>query len=267
MKKRIMALSMILTLVFGLSTVAYADDTTPTAIFDGSEEIKYNYQDTNNFGNAFSDMLPGEERTQEIVLKNTSDKTVDFFMRTEVLKAFEDTEQRSNAAYQITLTVTKGSDTTTVYGGAEADGSVRVGGDEQGLKNMNGSLNGWLKIAALAKGENAVIRLQVYLDGESHSNDYQAADGTFQFEFRAGYEEPTVVRQQNPDKVVTKTVVTDGPVNRIVRLVQTGDNAPIFLFLILAAAAVIVLIVVVVKKKKKDGSDTGEAENEDKTES
>ena len=125
MKKRIMALSMILTLVFGLSTVAYADDTTPTAVFDGSEEIKYNYQDTNNFGNAFSDMLPGEDRAQEIVLKNTSDKTVDFFMRTEVLKAFEDTEQRSNAAYQITLTVTQGSETITIYGGAEADGSVR----------------------------------------------------------------------------------------------------------------------------------------------
>ena len=187
-------------------------------------------------------------------------------MRTEVLKAFEDTEQRSNAAYQITLTVTQGSETITIYGGAEADGSVRVGGDEQGLKNMNGSLNDWLKIAALTKGENAVIRLQVYLDGESHSNDYQAADGTFQFEFRAGYEEPTVIRQQNQDKVVTKTVITDGPVNRIVRLVQTGDNAPVFLFLLLAVAAVIVLIVVVVKKNKKEDSNTGNAAKEDKME-
>ena len=266
MKKRIMALSMILTLVFGLSTAAYADDTTPTAVFDGSDEIKYNYQDTNNFGNAFANMLPGEDRTQEIVLQNTSDQSVDFFMRTEVLKAFEDTEQRSNAAYQITLTVTKGADTTTIYGGAEADGSVRVGGDEQGLKNMNGSLNDWLKLATLTKGENAVIRLQVYLDGESHSNDYQAAEGTFQFEFRAGYEEPTVIKQQNQDKVVTKTVVTDGPVNRIVRLVQTGDNAPIFLFVLLAVAAVIVLAVVVVKTKTKDDSNTGDAANEEKTE-
>ena len=75
-----------------------------------------------------------------------------------------------------------------------------------------------------------------------------------------------MIKQQNQDKVVTKTVVTDGPVNRIVRLVQTGDNAPIFLFVLLAVAAVIVLAVVVVKKKKKDDSNTGDAANEEKTE-
>ncbi|MCI9485854.1 MAG: hypothetical protein HFI64_02575 [Lachnospiraceae bacterium] len=70
MRKRMLVLGMVLSLLFGMSVTAYGADL-PTATFDGSDEIKYNYSALENFGSAFSDMLPGEERSQEIVLKNT----------------------------------------------------------------------------------------------------------------------------------------------------------------------------------------------------
>ena len=73
MKKRIAGLCMTLALVFGMSMGVYAADT-PVATFDGSGQIKYNYDYNEDFGDAFEGMLPGDERTQQIILRNTSEK-------------------------------------------------------------------------------------------------------------------------------------------------------------------------------------------------
>ena len=99
MKKRIVGLCMTLSVVMGMSMGVYAADT-PTATFDGSSEIKYNYNDTTNFGDAFEGMLPGDERTQEIILRNTYEKPVDFYMEVEVIKALEEASEASGAAYR-----------------------------------------------------------------------------------------------------------------------------------------------------------------------
>ena len=58
MKKRIAGLCMTLALVFGMSMGVYAADT-PVATFDGSGQIKYNYDYNEDFGDAFEGMLPG----------------------------------------------------------------------------------------------------------------------------------------------------------------------------------------------------------------
>ena len=60
MKKLMTVFCMILTMVFGTSMGVFAAET-PTVTFDGSEELKYNYSDTTNFGDAFVGILPGDE--------------------------------------------------------------------------------------------------------------------------------------------------------------------------------------------------------------
>ena len=70
MKKRIAGLCMTLALVFGMSMGVYAADT-PVATFDGSGQIKYNYDYNEDFGDAFEGMLPGDERTQQIILRKS----------------------------------------------------------------------------------------------------------------------------------------------------------------------------------------------------
>ena len=106
MKKRIAGLCMTLALVFGMSMGVYAADT-PVATFDGSGQIKYNYDYKEDFGDAFEGMLPGDERTQQIILRNTSEKPTDFYMEVEVIKALEEASKASGAAYTFSLTVTQ----------------------------------------------------------------------------------------------------------------------------------------------------------------
>ena len=100
MKKRIAGLCMTFALVFGMSMGVYAADT-PVATFDGSGQIKYNYDYKEDFGDAFEGMLPGDERTQQIILRNTSEKPTDFYMEVEVIKALEEASKASGAAYTV----------------------------------------------------------------------------------------------------------------------------------------------------------------------
>lgn len=247
MKKFTYALGMILTLMLGFSTVSYAADT-PTVTFDGSADLKYNYEDTSNFGMNFNDMMPGETKSQDIILQNTFDHTVDFYMKSEAIQAFEDLKSASGAAYQVKLTVTKGQEIQTIYGGSADNGGAWIGGDMSGLRDMNGNVTEWFMVATLAKGESAVITLNVMLDGETHTNDYQDAQGVFQFEFRASYDDPEVITKvvQEPDKVVSKEKA-----GTVVTRVKTGDMTVILPYVIAAAAAAFLIIVIIWRKKKQ----------------
>ena len=134
MKKRIAGLCMTFALVFGMSMGVYAADT-PVATFDGSGQIKYNYDYKEDFGDAFEGMLPGDERTQQIILRNTSEKPTDFYMEVEVIKALEEASKASGAAYTFSLTVTQEGVNEgipqVIYGG-EGSGSAWIGGRQRG---------------------------------------------------------------------------------------------------------------------------------------
>lgn len=251
MKKIMMVFGMIASLLLGMNTVAFAEET-PTATFDGSSEIKYNYDDTTNFGTAFEGMMPGEERTQEILLENTYSRTVNFYMQQEVIRAFEDTVDASGAAYDISLVLVKGSEEDVIFGGNEEGGTGRVGGDEEGLANLNDAMEGWIYLTALEPNETASLQMTVRLDGESNTNAYQSASGTFDFQFRATYDDPETVYEKGETQHVTKEVKGEDVVTKIVRTVKTGDNAPILILSAAGAAAVLLLIVLLVIRRRKE---------------
>lgn len=246
MKKRVFVLCMLCILVLSLPMVVCAADT-PKATFDGSKEIQYNYDDTTNFGDGFVNMMPGETRSQDIILENTSDKTVDFYMKTETLKTFEEVKKTSGAAYQVMLTVTDSEGTRVIYGGSEEDGSSRIGADEEGLGNLNGNISEWFKVVTLNQKQQATVTLQVSLDGESHDNSYQAAEGTFQFEFKAGYDDVknvVTIYEQLEDVVVNQIVYADS--------VKTGDNSALFQLIGgIGVCAVFLMMLLILKRRAK----------------
>lgn len=251
MKKIMFVFGLIASLLLGMNTAAFAEET-PTATFDGSKEIKYNYSDTSQFGSAFEGMLPGEERTQEILLKNEYDRSVNFFMQQEVLQSFEDTVNASGAAYEISLALVKGEEKNVIFGGDGADGAGRVGGDGEGLANLNEAVDGWIYLTALAPGETASLQMSVMLDGESNTNEYQSASGTFDFQFRATYDDPETVYQKGETTYVRKEVKGEDVVSRIIRTVKTGDNAPVLLLSAVGAAALLLIVVLLIVRRKKD---------------
>lgn len=251
MKKIMFVFGLIASLLLGMNTAVFAEET-PTATFDGSKEIKYNYSDTENFGSAFEGMLPGEERMQEILLKNTYSRSVNFYMQQEVLQSFEDTVNASGAAYDIMLALVKGNETNVIFGGSEEDGSGRIGGDEEGLANLNDAMDGWIYLTALEPDETASLQLTVKLDGESNTNEYQSASGIFDFQFRASYDDPQTVYQKGETTYVRKEVKGEDVVTRIVRTVKTGDNAPVLLLSAAAAAAILLIAVLLIVRRKKN---------------
>jgi len=223
MKKKLFSLLLAAALVVSLATAAFAAET-PTVTFDG-KAITYN-QDVSNFGTAFSGMAPGETRTQEIKLSNTSTETAQIYMDTAVIKAFEDANTASGGAYTVAMNVTASDGTITfIYGGGKG---ATVGGNDKGLYDLNGNLNSTYLAATLKTGESATISLTVTLDGESLANSYQDLAGTFQFKFSA----------------VTDTGKT---------IVKTGDTANLitYVIIILAVCAALVVILVVNKRMKK----------------
>ena len=243
MKKMILALGLTVSILFGGNITALAEtERVPTATFDGSKEISYNYDDTNHFGDGFRDMLPGETRKQEIKLQNTSDRAVDFFMSAAVIQAFEDMKEASGGAYHIQLSVEQDGQEHILYGN-DGETLPNVGGEEkEGLKDWNGEVNDWFLAASLPAKGFALVNLKVTLDGESHNNAYQSAAGTFQFQFRAGYEEDQIiqVKKKGPDKFITQ-----------LRSVRTGDHAPVGIVTALLVGSAAVIWIIMYKKRRR----------------
>ncbi|NLU25356.1 MAG: hypothetical protein GXW99_11755 [Clostridiales bacterium] len=238
MKRGIISMLLIACLAAFLIPTALAAEQ-PTVTYDGNK-ISYNYTDTNQFGTAFEGMQPGEARTLEITLSNTSGETANFFMDTAVIKAFEDAVKANGAAYQVAMDVVQDGTATNIYGGTS--GST-VGGNNNGLYDLNGNLNKTFLAAKIPADKTAQVRLTVALDGETNNNNYQALTGTFQFNF-------SVIKDDTytPAGDTTKPSIIPGTV-------QTGDQVKLGLYIgILAASAVAIIVIpVVVKKRKKSG--------------
>ncbi len=199
----------------------------PIVEFDGTTQLKYNMEE-NAFGTNFEGMVPGEERVQSIILKNNGDRLVDFFMSTEVIQAFEE-ENAKNGGYIVSLTLNQDGQETLIYGNRS---EINVGADENGLYDMNGTLNDKFMIASIEPEKEATVSLAVKLDGQSMGNDYQGLPGTFQFDFTVQYDD-------SEPEVVVNTIV-----NTIIENIKTGDPVTIggLLFALGASAGAIVLM-------------------------
>ena len=255
MKKLRIFLIMTVSLLLSMNTVVLAAGTLNVS-FDGE---KIQYRGMEDFAENFSDMYPGESRIQEILIQNNDNRDVEFYLQPSVLQSFEETVDASGAAYNISLKLHTKDAVYTLFGGTEEDDSARIGGDEQGLGNLNAAIEGWIFLTRLQPQETASLEMMVALDGESNTNAYQDALGTFQFEFGVDFPspapqaEPEIIPQyvKGDPEYVTRTVKGDDIVTRVVKRVKTGDTAPILAFSAAGIAALAILIVVGKKKGRK----------------
>ena len=185
----------------------------PTVTFNGGSELVYGDDPAEELGDAFHDMLPGEVRSQEIRFANTSGKTVDFYMKTEVLKTLE-AGQADGAYYEVSLVTEQDGKKNVLFGNDDGTPERIGGAGSQGLGKLNEELGTWLKTAELEPGNEAVLTFTVGLDGESTGNGYMDREAVFQYGFRAEYTEPETKETEKP------------PVKQVTaRSVFTGDTA------------------------------------------
>ena len=255
MKKLRTCLIMTVSLLLSMNTVVFAAGPLKVS-FDG-EAIQY--QGMEDFAENFSDMYPGESRTQEIQIQNQGNKEAEFYLQPSVLQSFEETVDASGAAYNISLKLHTKEGDYTLFGGTEEDESARIGGDGEGLGNLNDAIADWIFLTRLQPQETASLEMMVALDGESNTYAYQNALGTFQFEFGVDFPspapqaEPEIIPQyvKGDPEYVTRTVKGDDIVTRVVKRVKTGDTAPILALSAAGIAALAILIIVGKKKGRK----------------
>lgn len=241
-----MILGTVLTMIFGLSSSASASETSiPTVVFKSQTQgfVYENYaQDT--FGNSFAGMIPGEERTQTILLKNEDTLSVDFYMSSQVLKSLGEeggSEGQTGATYELTL---------------KRDGEVffegTVGGRDGTLKDLNDSeITEDILLSNLKQNETCKLEITLALGGRTTRNEFQGTDAEFQFNFLASYQDPEA------PTVVNKVVTHERPakvnvITQVVTAVRTGDNTALGLFAAALAAGVLLLIVAVRRKKAEE---------------
>lgn len=263
MKKSILAIGMAVVLFFTSGLTSYAN-TTATVSFTSDKKLVYSgVTEENgqvNLGSAFENVIPGETRTQTIVVKNENKHTADFYMSTEIIKALEDgADTAKGAGYEIVLK----AGSNTLYDSALGGYTAAESASKAGIGSMNAALEDKVLIATLKKGESTDVVLQITFDGEAMDNtsevDYSLTSAQLAFDFQVSYDEA-----ETPDSngmsgssvtatngtnsgISSKVMITDEPVP--LSSVKTGDGAMtgVALALLLAGVALIVL-----GRKKKE---------------
>lgn len=245
MKKKIISIAFALVLLLGMTGVVSAADSSINYL--GNNKFETNFT-TDGFLNTFANLVPGDQKEESIVLSNNSDKTIDYYMSTEVAKAFEDIEGiAGGAAYAVKLSVVKDGTEKVIYGNGE-DAAV-IGGNESGLNVLDSSLSDNLMVATLKKGESATVKLSIALEGEGMGsaynaaiNDFEKVAGELDFEFFVVEQEFNAPAEKEANNI---TVSMGG--------ITTGDYAPIkTLFTVVIAAAAVVTVCVVIKGRRKN---------------
>ncbi|MEG0275632.1 MAG: hypothetical protein RR630_01240 [Coprobacillus sp.] len=230
--KRII-ISFIVMIALMLNIAPLKAEQTPTVTFDGTSSLKYN-TDVNEFSKVFEGMVPSETRTLNIQLDNQYSKDVNFYMSTEVLKAFEDAITKTNGAYKVSLILNQDNQKTVIYGGDDA----LIGTDENGLYDLNGALSDKYMIARVKANKQATVSMSVTLDGVTMKNEYQGLPSTLKFDFTAQYDEP----QTN---TVINKIVNTKYIDQVIEKVKTGDPTTITLLavtLVLAGSAIAIFV-------------------------
>lgn len=173
----------------------------------------------------FKDMEPGETRKGQISLYNNSDKSMDFYINSELIKNIAD-EGSKAGIYNIKIYKSaEDKEYSLLYDGIIGSSddtektltdSLKTDGTNTDGTQSGNVLIGDQYLATLSGGESADIRIDVTLDGKSMDNSYMNKQGKIRINVSA---------VQNEDTSVAKTTV------------RTGDNSLLMLYGVLAVIA------------------------------
>ena len=173
MKKKLLALGMILTLLTGTVTVTAAQ--IPVVRLNDAEEFEY-YSDENGTKidslslDEFTGMAPGDERTQTICLENDSEDTVNFYISQKTLDTLENDNQSSGGAYKFNLQVGDNLEDAESLLDSEAGGYDTDGnGSSNGLADID-ELEDYAFLATVESGDHVYLYLTLKLEGEGNDN-------------------------------------------------------------------------------------------------
>lgn len=238
MKKRYLALALMMLLLLTSSLTVYAEDRQGASgwqvAFDG-KKLDSNFTNA-NMDDEIYNMQPGDSVELTITLKNTYDGQADWYMKNQVLEALEDAGDISGGAYDYLLTyVDSEGETSTLYSSEKFGGEGRYSG--VGLHGATTTLDDYFYLDRLGNGGTGTVKLKVALDGQTQGNAYQNTLARLQMNFA------TELVQSG-----SGTTGNGGAIARGTRPVKTGDQTKVVLFICLTLGAGLALLLIAVLK-------------------
>ena len=222
-------------LSLGLCVSALAADVTGSVTFDG-KKITSSYSQT-DFISPADALEPGDDVTYTVTLTNDSKEETDWYMYN-IAKGYEETSGGAafGGTYTYRLSYTGPGGAEKVIFSSDTVGGGGTGASDSakglGLSNATSSLEKYFALGTLKKGESAVVRLHLVLDGETGRNCYQ--DTMAELFMRFAVE---TASDRNP--------------------VRTGDDTNIVPWLAAAAISGLGLLALVIFRPKKDRREKG----------
>lgn len=171
--------------------------------------------DSNSLADTVRGVLPGDDLTLTVALKNDYSKTTDWYMSNEVLKTFED-DAASGGAYTYRLTYTDASgNPTVIYNSDTVGGDVSDGG-RVGMTEATEAMEGYFYLGQIASGKGGSVELYILLDGETQGNAYMDTLAQLKMNFAVDVvdaepkEEKKTVYRTVPSTATTSTSVSTG---------------------------------------------------------
>ena len=220
-------------------TVISADEIDAEVNFNQNEQLVYELDNKD----VFTDMIPGEVKSQSIKVTNNNTKEADFYINLSDVVSLEE-DGVTSGVYTISLAV----DNTVIFdselGGMSSVSSKNT--DKQGLEALSDSVIGTsdVFIASLKNGESVNLVVELGLGGESVRNGYINKQGSIGFDFSVNYKEP--VRITEVEKVIQ--VKSEPRINVVA--VNTGDYSNIIPLLLTTILGSIVILLTFFKKKR-----------------
>lgn len=200
--------------------------------FTSDKQMKSTFDDK-DLADSISGVLPGDDLTLKVALKNEHAKATDWYMSNEVARAFEEDAGASGGAYTYRLTYTDASGKSTVIYDSDTVGGDVADGGRVGMAEATEAMEGYFYLGQIAPGKGGSVELYVLLDGETQGNAYMDALARLRMNFAVDVVEAEPKQER---KTVYRTTPSTGSVN-------TGDGTDVRpLFWAMAASGVVLAV-------------------------
>lgn len=222
-KNILKSLIITVTLVMSMTTI-YSADT--NIIFDGNSEDFIFLNGSQDLFDNFKNIMPGEIRKQDIILKNNDHRELRFYLSAEVIRSL-DNDTSGLSIYNISIA---------------NEGEEFYKGTLDDLAKLSaGRMSDDTLLATLQKGETTTINMTLEVNGDSMDNTYQNREGLIQFRFSV----------EELDDATTIVEI----IKNVYQGIRTGDATVITPLIGLIGGSGIIIMFLL--KRKKDKEDRG----------
>lgn len=213
-----------------------ADDLTVTFTEKGEVISSFSKGDLDK---PLSALQPGDTAEFKITLINNYKDPTDWWMNNAIIRSLEESNgTATGGAYEYELVFEGPSGERTLYSSAVVGGEVG-----EGLYEATDALEEDFFLDTLSKGQTALVRLDVTLDGETQGNMYQDTLADLTMEFAVEIEAPQTITPTPPGKI-TQTPVPTGDLNDLVPYISA----------LVAGAAILAIAIALVFRRRKEES-------------